>query len=359
MTPRDRQDKTAARKEAAPARPASRRRRHTLAVAAAVSLGTALVAACGGSSSTGSGSTVTFGVSGNIFDLPIRVADANGYFAEQGLKVKYVTTTAATGTSALESRSIQFLNDSPTDYLSAISKNVAETAIAANAGGNPLALVVSTAFAQEHRLTAGSPAADVAKALADSTGGASSANTKGEAGVFLSANGVDPHGVKWVSLPSPAADKAALKSHQIDWFVTSQPIPLEIQDSGDGVVVVDSAKAPQWSEASAGYGQVVVARDSYLAQHPDTARKVATAVQKATAYMHANATGATVQAVARKALPAVPAPVLRASLTQVQWPTSDKMTLSEWSRTLGFIRALGAVDGLKVSPDDWTNKYLP
>jgi len=36
-----------------------------------------------------------------------------------------------------------------------------------------------------------------------------------------------------VSLPSPAADKAALNNHEIDWFVTSEPLPLQIADSGD------------------------------------------------------------------------------------------------------------------------------
>ncbi|WP_200823588.1 ABC transporter substrate-binding protein, partial [Actinacidiphila yanglinensis] len=282
-----------------------------------MALGTLTLTACGsngpGKNADGT-TTVTVGVAGNIFDLPIRLAEANGYFSKQKLKVKYVTTTAATGTSALESGSIQFLNDSPTDFVSAIGKNVPETAIAADGGGNPLGLIVSTKFATAHGLTADTPAAQVAKALDGSTGGASSANTKGEAAVFLKAYGVDSSKVKWVSLPSPAADKAALKSNQIDWFVTSQPTPLAIQDTGDGIVVADSIKVPAWSEAQAGYGQIVVARNSYLTQNPDTAKKFATAVQQATAYMHTNINSTTVQTVAQKALPGIPTSVIKASL---------------------------------------------
>lgn len=336
-------------------------RTRAVALAAALALGSALVTACGSdSSSSGSGSTVTIGVGSNIFDMPIRVADANGYFAKQGLKVKYVTLTASTGASALESGSVQFLNDSPTDFLSAIGKHIPETAIAADGGGNPLGLIVSKKFAKKHSLTASSPAAAVAKALAGSTGGASSANTKGEAGIFLKSQGIDPAKVHWVSLPSPAADKAALKSNQIDWFVTSEPTPLEIQDDGDGTVVADPVKVPAWSAEQAGYGQNVVARNSYLSQHSDTAKKVATAVQQATAYMRAHLDSASVQKVAQKALPGVPAPVLKSSLHLVDWPASDRMSAADWKKTLTFINSLGALSEKgEISTGDWTNKYLP
>jgi NitT/TauT family transport system substrate-binding protein len=304
--------------------------------------------------------TVSVGVAGNIFDMPIRLADANGYFSKQKLKIKYVTTTAATGTAALQSGSIQFLNDSPTDFLSAVDMRVPETAIAADGGGNPLGLIVSTKFAKAHGLTADTPAAQVAKALDGSTGGASSANTKGEASVFLKAYGVDAGKVKWVSLPSPAADKAALKTHRIDWFVTSQPTPLQVQNSGDGVVVADSTKVPAWSEEQAGYGQIVVSRNSYLSHHADIAKKFATAVQEATAYMNADLDSATVQTVARNALPGVPAPVIKASLPQVEWPKSDEMKLSAWITTLTFINSLDALETGQalVSDDNFTNKYL-
>ncbi|WP_328460015.1 ABC transporter substrate-binding protein [Streptomyces sp. NBC_00448] len=348
---------------AGPTRTRARAGARFVAAGSAVVLCAVALTACGGggtSKNSDGTTTVTVGVAGNIFDMPIRLAEANGYFSKQKLKVKYVTTTAATGTSALESGSIQFLNDSPTDFVSAIGKKVPETAIAADGGGNPLGLIVSTKFAKAHGLTADTPAAQVAKALDGSTGGSSSANTKGEASVFLKAYGVDAGKVKWVSLPSPAADKAALKSNQIDWFVTSQPTPLAIQGTGDGVVVADSIKVTAWSEQEAGYGQVVVGRNSYLSQHADIAKKFATAVQQATAYMNANIDSATVQTVAQKALPGVPAAVIKASLPQVGWPKSDTMTAADWTKTVTFVNSLGALtQEAKVTSDNWTNKYLP
>lgn len=329
-----------------------------LAIAAAAALGASLLTACVGSD-PGSGDTITVGVGSNIFQMPIRVADANGYFAKQGLKVKYVTLTASTGTAALQSGSVQFLSDSPTDFLSAVSKGVPETAISSDGNGNPLGLIVSTKFAKAHGLTAATPAAQVAKALAGSTGGASSTNTKAEAGIFLKAYGVDPGSVKWESLPSPAADKAALTNNLVDWFATSEPVPLQMQQSGDGVVVADATKVPAWSNASIGYGELLVARNSYLSQNAAVAKKFATAVQQATAYMNAHLDSTTVQQVAQEVLPGVPATVLNSSLSLVDWPTSGAMSTAGWNTSLAFINALDATSKpAKVTSDNWTNKYL-
>ena len=342
-----------------------RRGRRALALAAAGVLGSTLLTACAGadSSTTVNGvTTITIGVGGNIFDLPARLADANGYFTKEGLKVNYVTLTSATGTAALQSGSVQFLTDSPNDILTALGKNIPETAISLVGSGNPLGLVVSTKFAKAHGLTSSSSAAKVAAALAGSTAGASSPNTKAEAGIFLKAYGVDPTKLSWVSLPSPTADKAALASNEIDWFVTSEPIPLEMQYSGDGIVVADPLSVPAWSAAESGYGLVVVASNSYLDQHADVAKKFAAAIQDATGYLSTHltsSTDSTVLSVAEKTLPNIPASVLQNSLAQVVWPTSGAMSAADWTKTQAFLDSLGTLpSGDKISSKNWTNTYL-
>jgi NitT/TauT family transport system substrate-binding protein len=344
-------------------------RNHTgirsLALASTAVLGAALLTACGdnGSASVGADgkTTVNVGVSGNVFDLSIRLAEENGYFDKQNIKIKYVTLTAATGTSALQSGSVQFLNSSPTGFLTALSKGLPDISVATNGGGNPLGIVVSDDFAKKHHLTADTPADQVAKALADSTAGASSANTKAEAGIFLKAHDVNPDKLKWVSLPNPAADKAALVKGEVDWFITSEPIPLQVQQAGDGVVVADPTTVPQWSYDQAGYGQVVVAKKSYAKSNATTVKGFATAVQQATAYLSTHsATDAKILAAARKTLPSVPDSVLSSSVTQVAWPKSAKQDADGWKKTLAFVKdGIGAVPDASVSADDWTNTYLP
>ncbi|MFE6489734.1 ABC transporter substrate-binding protein, partial [Streptomyces sp. NPDC057757] len=272
-----------------------------------------------------------------------------------------VTLTAATGTSALQSGSVQVLNSSPTSFLAALSKGLPEISVGTNGGGNPLGIVVSDEFAKEHHLTADTPADQVAKALADSTAGASSANTKAEAGLYLKAHDVDPDKLKWVSLPSPAADKAALVKGEVDWFITSEPIPLQVQYEGDGVVVADPVKVPQWAYEDAGYGQVVVVKKNYADTNSALVKGFATAVQQATAYLSAHeATDTKVLAAARKTLPSVPDDVLSASVTQVDWPRTAEQDAAGWKTTLAFVKeGIGAVPDASVSSGDWTNTYLP
>ncbi|MEU4893369.1 ABC transporter substrate-binding protein [Streptomyces sp. NPDC044780] len=344
------------------ARPRPGRGRRLCALASAAVFGSTLLTACGSDSSDGL-TSLTVGAGGNIYDMPLQVAEANGYFRAQGLKVKLVTLTASTGPAALHADSVQFLHDSPTGFLSAVSKGIPEIAVAADGGGNPLGIVVGRKFAQRHGLTARTPAAQVAKALADSTGGISSANTKAEAGIFLKAHGVDPGEVKWATLPSPAADKAALNSGQIDWFITNEPIPLQVQSDGDGVVVADPDKVPEWSAEQAGYGQFVVAEKSYATDHPEIVTKFVTAVQRATDYMSTHVQAGKDKAlvsVAQKALPGVPAEALRSSLRQVEWPRKVSMTAAGWTSTLGFVRSLDTLaKDPKITSADWTNTYLP
>ncbi|MGW4348218.1 ABC transporter substrate-binding protein [Streptomyces sp. BBFR115] len=334
--------------------------RRAAAAATALVLGSAVLTACGKSAAGASTpETVTVGVAGNIFDVPLRLADAEGYFTQRGLRVRFVTVTAATGTPALESGSLQFLNSSPTAFLSALARGLPETAIGVDGLGNPLGLVVSKEFARRNGLTAKSPAREVAKALAGSTGGTSSANTKAEAGIFLKSNGVDPGKVEWVSLPSPSADQAALDDGRIDWFITSEPLPLQIQQSGKGVVVADSRSVSQWAGGYAGYGQVVVTRKRYAAQHAATVRKFMAAVREGTAYLYKHVNDPSVVPAAKKALPGVPDAAVRAGVEEVEWPWFADMNVEAWRKTSDFVSELGVLPaGATITTDDWTNEYV-
>ncbi|WP_399897537.1 ABC transporter substrate-binding protein [Streptomyces sp. BBFR51] len=324
-------------------------------------LGSTLLSACGDTVALGSdgAETVTVGVAGNIFDVPLRVAQDQGYFSKRGLKVEFVTVTAATGMPSLQSGSLQFLNSSPTGFLGALSKGTPVVAVGVDGLGNPLGLVVSKEFAQEKGLTAKSSPDTVAKALAGSIGGSSSANTKAEAEMFLKNNHIDPGEVDWVSLASPTADKAALNEGRIDWFVTSEPLPLQIQHAGQGVVVANSRTAPEWSSDYAGYGQVVVTRKEFADEHADTVRKFAGAVRDGTAYLAKHVNDLSVVPVAKQAMPGVPDAVVQASIEEVEWPLFVDMDAPTWRKTRSFVDELGALpEGAEITTDDWTNEFV-
>ena len=249
---------------------------------------------------------------------------------------------------------------SPTGMFNAINKKLPIVPIAQNASGTPLGLVVSTKFAKEHSLTPSSSAEEVAKALPGSRPGASSANTEAEAGVFLKAYGVDPSKLSWATLPTASADQAALKSNQIDWFDTSEPLPLQIQADGDGVVVGSPENVPQWSQGQSGYGSFVAARKSWANGNGGVARKFVAAVQQATAYMNAHPNDPASLAAAKDVLPNASGDILKTSLQQVAWPASDKMTADGWASTTRFVDSLGTIKGgVHLTASDWTNQYLP
>jgi len=327
------------------------------ALVAALALSSGLLAACGSGEADGL-TTVTVGVGSNIFDTPMRVAEEKGFFRAAGLNVKFITLTASIGAAALQSDSVQFLNDSPNDFLTAVSRKIPEIAVNMDGGGNPLGLIVSTKFATEHGLTAQSPPEVVAKALAGSTGGASSATTKGQAGLFMREYGVDPATVHYVALPSPAADKASLANNQIDWFVTSEPIPLEVQEDGDGIVVASPDTVPVWSTPRSGYGQVVVVRQSFAEENPDLVRRFSTAVQQGSAYARTHESEAV--NIVKKTLTGVPDDVLLAGLRLVDWPETGAMSAEGWDKTMTFLSKVGALPkGTKLPQSSWTNQYLP
>ncbi|GAA3706790.1 hypothetical protein GCM10023082_00950 [Streptomyces tremellae] len=333
--------------------------------AGALAVGLALCAvtltACGDGQDSADGLTkVTVGLGNNIFDLPLRVAEQKGFFRREGLDVTFVSLTASTVNEALQSGSVDFLNDSPNSFYQAVDEGIEQVSVAVDGTGSPLGLVVSKAFAHAHGLTADTPPATVAKELTGSTAGVSSPNTKGQADIFLRSYGVDPARIKYVTLPSPAADNASLKSHQIDWFVTSEPTPLQVQDSGDGVVVVGPEKVPAWSNAASGYGQLVVTTKQYAASHKAVTRKLVKATDEASRYTHLHVHDDDVLDVAAQALHGVPRPVLARSVALVDWPLSARMSTAGFNTSLHFIRQESAATAhLGIGEDNWTNTYVP
>lgn len=326
-------------------------------IAAVLALCASLLAGCGAANPDGL-PTVTVGVGGTIFDTPLRVAAAKGFFRAAGLNVNFVTLTASIYAVALQADSVQFLNDSPTDFLTAIGRDIPEIAVNMDGAGSPLGLIVSTRFAHQHGLTAQSPPAVVAKALIGSTGGTSSPTTKGQAGIFMREFGVDPGAVHYVTLPSPAADKAALQNNEIDWFITSEPVPLEVQDAGAGVVVASPNSVPAWTIPRSGYGQIVVVRKSYADANTDLVRRFVLAVQQGSAYTRAHEAEAV--SIMDKTMTGVARPTLLASLRLVDWPTTGTMSQDGWLTSMSFISKEGALPkGTTLSTTGWTNQYLP
>lgn len=298
-------------------------------------------------------------VAANINALPIWVAQAKGYYRREGLNVKLSALGGEALSSALQSGSVQFLEDSAASFQAAVAQHAPQIAVAAVGSGFPIGLIISTKFAREHQLTSTTPPAQIAKALIGSTGGSSSAPTTGQAGLFLNEFGVKLSQVKIATLSSPAADVAALKSGRIDWFLTSEPLPQLTESQGSGIVVGTPANVPAWTPAKAGLAEVAVTSHSYASDHPDIVRKFVSATQAATQYIAGHKQQ--VLPIAAAQMSGVPKPILLKAYSIFGWQKSAKMSASMWRAGTATNVKIGVLHHTIPFTEnvDWTNKYIP
>jgi len=324
------------------------------------------VAGCSSSGSAASNSTgaslqtVTVAASGdNIFDLPIWEGQAGGYYAKQGLKVQFTVLSTATLNSALNSGSVNFLDDNPTTFLEEqATGGSSQIVVEGLSTGVPMGLVISTAFAKAHGITATTPPATVAKDLIGSTGGSSAKSTLGEADMFLRQYGVQPSQVKIATLSTVTADQAALQSNEIDWFCTAEPVPFEVQDGGHGIVVASPANVQQWGPSKTGLSEAIVTTTKFASGNPETVKKFVAATEQATAYLSSHESKAVT--LAQSEIPGLTPQVLLKTDSLITWLSSGQMNGAQWQNTVTFSEIEGTIaSGTHVTQNvDWTNKYL-
>lgn len=303
--------------------------------------------------------TVNVAASGkNIFDLPIWEGQAGGFYARQGLNVKFTVLSTTTLNPALNSGSMDFLDDNPTTFLEEqATGSSSQIVVEGLSTGVPMGLVISTAFAKAHGITATTPPATVAKELIGSTGGSSAKSTLGEADMFLRQYGVQPSQVKIATLSSVTADQAALESGEIDWFCTAEPVPFQVQAKGKGLVVATPDNVTQWDPDKTGLSEAIVTTTKFANANPELVKKFVTATQQATAYLSTHESKAV--ALAQSEIPGLPAQVLQQTNSLITWLASGRMDSKLWQTTVAFSEIEGTIDaGTTVKENvDWTNKY--
>jgi NitT/TauT family transport system substrate-binding protein len=314
-----------------------------------------------GAKGTSSLQTVTVAASAsNVDDLAIWEAQKGGYYAKQGLNVKFPILSTATLDSALDSGSVDFLNENPTTLLQGLATggSASQIVVEGLATGVPMGLVISTAFAKAHGITATTPPATVAKDLVGSTGGSSAKATLGEAYMFLRQYGVQPSQVKIATLSNTSADQAALQSNEIDWFCTSEPIPFQVQQKGLGIVVGRPDNVAEWQPSKTGLSEALVTTTNFANGNPGIVKKFVTATQQAATYLTSHQSQAV--SLLQSEIPGLTAQLAQETNSLIDWLPSGQMSNAQWQTTLTFNESEGVVaSGTKVTESvNWTNKYL-
>ncbi len=293
----------------------------------------------------------------NAQDLPLWVADSEGFAAKNHVNLKLVSIAETLDATALNSGSVQFLQEQAGAFLKARAQNLPQIALSVWNQGVPTGLILSNDFVKRKHITASTPLQTVVHDMIGSRGGLSATTTQGQANILLRSYGVQPSQLTEVMFSAPSAAEAALEANEVDWFVTGQPVPDKLQQEGYGLVVADRQNAKGWKTDV--YSSLTVTTPSYAKSHPQLMRAVVDAIQEATTYIHDNPRK--VLTIMQQNIKGLSRPLLLRALQSAVWPTTDAMTAQGWRVTIAFNVKQGELaHGTKVSEGvDWTNSYLP
>jgi NitT/TauT family transport system substrate-binding protein len=267
----------------------------------AVAVATVGVAACGSSSDKAATSgekpataasptkiKIAVGAKALTFG-PILLADAAGYFKQQGLDVSIIET----GSGALTFPAV--LNgDTPFggivfgDAMKAAAKGQDVVTIAPEMAQYGSNMVVSKKFADKHGITPSMTWQEKAKRLKGAKLAISSPGS-GDDKLFrfvLTSVGLNPDkDVTLTGIPSASSNLQALKAGRIDGFAVGAPAPDEAVAMGIAYFIA----RPSTGEIAQLNGftyTTLAANKNYIKQHPETVQKVVNAMAAALKLIH-------------------------------------------------------------------------
>jgi len=263
----------------------------------------ALVAACSSSGSSGTTPAAGSGASSlktvtldaafyGPVDVPLYYAEAKGYFAKEGLDVKFVVASSNTQLASVLGGSVQFASSSPINVLKA-AQNGAQLVnfMAVEIGYSEDVIMSKQAYAAAG-LTANSTVKQKIEALAGKKLGVISAT--GENAIIFkylfNYAGVPLSQLDMVQLGTPQAIQAALKQGTIAGANVGSPYPAESVTDGYAEYLFHAplSEIPPMSSAIT---QTLSASQSYYNSNQDTIKKFIAGYQMGLAALAKDPTG--------------------------------------------------------------------
>jgi NitT/TauT family transport system substrate-binding protein len=243
-------------------------------------------ASSGGPAAPGTSKVTLTSFNGSFASLSVYVANRKGFFTKHGIAPNFVTVSSGSAAmQAMLSGSADMANVAIFEALSAASKGENVKYIVGAATGSFGELVVGKNV-QIGDKSAGYP--NVIKALKGKKIGVSS---KGSATYYalaytLQQAGLNPAtDVTIVPAGTLSAQVAALKSGQLDAFMSQEPVTTQVTSSGDGQVVYYEYKGTRPPVFDNLITNGIAASDDYIAKNPNAVKGVHDAVQEADEYI--------------------------------------------------------------------------
>jgi NitT/TauT family transport system substrate-binding protein len=277
--------------------------------------------ASGGPAAPGTTSVTMTSFNGSFASLSVYVANRKGFFKQHGITANFVTVSSGSAAmQAMLAGSADMANAAIFETLSAAAKGEKVKYIVGAATGAFGELVVGK-NAQVADQTAGFP--DSLRALKGKKIGVSS---KGSATYYalayaLKQAGLNPDtDVTIVPAGTLSAQVAALKSGQLDAYMSQEPSTTQVTSAGDGKVVwyeYQGARPPLFDNLIT---NGIVASDDYIAGHATAVKGVHDAVAQADSYIAGlDSAGVTaLAAVVSPDFPGISKPVLAQAISHYQ-----------------------------------------
>ncbi len=287
-----------------------RRARNQLAAAASVA--TLLVAGCGSSDGSDAGSNgklTTLTINAAFFgpvDVPLMYAQEKGFYAAQGIEVKFVTASSNTQLAAVLGGSVQFASTSTLNVIKAAANGAKFVNFMPIEIGYSEDVIMSKDAYAASGLTANSTVKEKIAALANKKLGVISAT--GENAIIFkylfNQAGIPTSNLQMVQLGMPQAILAALKQGKIAGANIGSPYPANAVSDGYAQYLFRAplADIPPMNEAVT---QTLATTESYYNSHKDLIKKFLAGYQKGLDAMNTDPDG-TAQVVAAKYFPDQP-----------------------------------------------------
>lgn len=229
------------------------------------------------------------GVISYELNLPSLVAQANGYFAEEGIELTdFVTGSGGTLRAAVIAKEFDF------GLFAFVHVPIARIA------GSPWKAIVSTHDLEIFALVVRSELRDKVKTVADLRGMKVGFSTPGAGSwymgsVFLKKAGLDPEkDVQYVSLGGdPGVIYTALKTGKVDAFAAWEPTTTRVIEEGVAYPLVriwEPQDHNKWI-AERALSMVLLTREDVIKDKPDLVRRMVNAHKKALNFIRTRGTG--------------------------------------------------------------------
>jgi NitT/TauT family transport system substrate-binding protein len=311
-------------------------------------------AAAGGTS--GGTRTVSIGAVPSLLYLPVYVADAQGYFAKQGLKMDYKTLPDTA--PALLSGDIDFSLNGADGAFIAASQGKPTPIVAILQQRNSLSLYATT---KTMKKVTNSSYPQSIQSLKGAKWGTTARVGGGEVfmqAVFQGAGLKEGSGFSIVALGQASNILAALKAGRVDGALLFPPFSAQAEVEGFAKPVVQEAKGEGPSELSQSYGAALLASPKAVG---DSAllKKMTAAIQQGQEYTRDSANKANLVQIAKKYTGITDEKALGVALDSVASLSKPSFDCSRADTQAKLLLKVGTIKKPVTCDDVAVKQYLP